>query len=83
MAERILRDLLAQPEKKYISPHDIAVVYGGLDDRKGTFERLSRAYEDFSFSSARTRGSSRCVTNAILKIWYGASVFQQASIWSR
>ena len=47
-AEKILSDLLAESEKKYISPYDIAVIYSGLDDRERTFEWLSRAYEEHS-----------------------------------
>jgi len=42
-AEKIVSDLLAQSEKKYVSAYDIAVVYSGLDDRENTFKWLDRA----------------------------------------
>jgi TolB-like protein/Tfp pilus assembly protein PilF len=45
-AEKILNDLLAQSEKKYVSAYDIAVIYSGLDDRENTFKWLDRAYAE-------------------------------------
>jgi hypothetical protein len=34
--------------QKYISPHDLAVIYTGLGDKDRAIEQLNKAYEDRS-----------------------------------
>jgi hypothetical protein len=46
LAGKIVSDLLAHSEKKYVSAYDIAVVYSGLDNRENTFKWLDRAYAE-------------------------------------
>jgi tetratricopeptide (TPR) repeat protein len=44
-AERILAELLVQAKTAYVSPYDIAVVYGGLGRRDAAFDWLAKAVE--------------------------------------
>jgi TolB-like protein/Flp pilus assembly protein TadD len=47
-AAKILDELLAASQKKYVSPYDIAVIYMGLDDQNRAVEWLTKAYEEHS-----------------------------------
>jgi len=42
----VIDDLQARSNRRYISPFDLAVIYGGLNDRAHTLRWLRRAYED-------------------------------------
>jgi len=45
-AGKILNDLLAESNSKYVSPCDIAIIYTALDDMDRAFEWLNRAYDE-------------------------------------
>ena len=47
-AERLLADLVAESQNRYISPYDIAVVHAGLGDTAAALEQLHKAVEDRS-----------------------------------
>jgi TolB-like protein/DNA-binding winged helix-turn-helix (wHTH) protein/Tfp pilus assembly protein PilF len=42
----LIDDLQAQSNRRYISPFDMAVIYGGLSDRAHTLRWLQQAYDD-------------------------------------
>ncbi len=44
-AERVVRSLLDQARKEYVSPYDIALVYTGLGDRDQALYWLGKAFE--------------------------------------
>ncbi len=47
-AQAILRDLLAQASKQYVSPYNIAIIYVGFDERDEAFRWLDKAYDERS-----------------------------------
>ncbi len=61
-ARRLLHDLLALSNQRYVSPYYVAVVFAGLDDREGTFEWLEKAYQD---------RCNQLVTAAFDPVWDG------------
>jgi serine/threonine protein kinase/Flp pilus assembly protein TadD len=49
-ALRLLHDLKERSKRRYVSPFDLAVIYGGLGDKGGTLECLEKAYDERSTS---------------------------------
>ena len=49
-ARRVLEELKEVSKRRYVSPHNIAVVYAGLNDKDQAFEWLNRAYEARCFA---------------------------------
>jgi tetratricopeptide (TPR) repeat protein len=47
-ALKIVDELREMSRQKYISPHDLAVIYTGLGDKDRAIEQLNKAYEDRS-----------------------------------
>jgi tetratricopeptide (TPR) repeat protein len=49
-ALRLLNDLKKRSKVRYVSPFDLAVIYGGLGDNGRTLEFLEKAYGESSTS---------------------------------
>jgi hypothetical protein len=47
---RLLSDLKERSKLRYVSPFDLAVIYGGLGDKGRTLECLEKAYDERSTS---------------------------------
>jgi TolB-like protein/Tfp pilus assembly protein PilF len=47
-AEKILRELLENSKRSYVSPYMIATIYAGLGDKNRAFEFLEKAYNERS-----------------------------------
>lgn len=45
-AQKVLQELQAQSNQRYVSPYHVAMVYAGLGEQDKAFERLEKAYED-------------------------------------
>ena len=43
-AKRVIDELLADSQDRYVSPLDIALIYGAMNDRDKVFEWLEKAY---------------------------------------
>ena len=51
-AEQILNNLIALSKRKYVSAHDIAMIYVALGDTDAAFKWLEQAYEEHSYRLA-------------------------------
>jgi tetratricopeptide (TPR) repeat protein len=51
-ALKLLNDLKERSKLRYVSPFDLAVIYGGLGDKELTLEYLEKAYDERSTSLA-------------------------------
>ncbi|HEV8131088.1 MAG TPA: protein kinase [Acidobacteriota bacterium] len=47
-AQKVVQDLKDLSKRRYVSAHDMALAYIGLDDKERAFEWLEKAYEDRS-----------------------------------
>ena len=54
--ERIVREL-GEEGHRYVSPYNVARVYGAIDDKRGALEWLERAYEEQDRKSTRLNSS--------------------------
>lgn len=45
-AQKVLQELQAASNQRYVSPYHVAMVYTGLGEQDKAFERLEKAYED-------------------------------------
>jgi TolB-like protein/Flp pilus assembly protein TadD len=45
-AQKVLQELQAESNQRYVSPYHVAMVYAGLGEQDKAFERLEKAYED-------------------------------------
>ena len=52
---RLLAELKDQSDRRYVSPFNLAVVYGGLGDNERTLEWLGKAYNERSPSLSLLR----------------------------
>ena len=54
-AKRVLGELKEISKRRHVSPHNMAVVYTGLNDKDQAFEWLDRAYEARSFGMTQLK----------------------------
>jgi hypothetical protein len=47
-AKKILKELLTDSRRRYVSSHSIAIIYAGLGEKDAPFEWLEKAYEQRS-----------------------------------
>jgi tetratricopeptide (TPR) repeat protein len=75
-ATKLIDDLREQSTRRYVSPFDLAVIYGGLGNRDRALEWLEKAYEErspslsllqFSPAFATIRSSPR-FTNLVRRV---------------
>jgi TolB-like protein/DNA-binding winged helix-turn-helix (wHTH) protein/Tfp pilus assembly protein PilF len=45
-AEKMLRDLMEESQRTYVSPYMIGMIYAGLGDKEKAFEFLDKAYQE-------------------------------------
>src|SRR6185436_252494 len=45
-ADEVLKQLLEDAKKKYVSAYDIAVIYAGFNDNAGAMDWLNKAFEE-------------------------------------